>query len=563
MADQSTKPDVDNSESHSPMADNAPLPPSPPNPALLLAVAESTTSPPLPPLLPTADGKSSAMNHQLLDNNSATTKERRTRGNYIGLATTAYSASLITVGVMMPVVASFIAVGLYLTLPNSPLPPFLGLQPSSQWYTFVYSTFLTGILWLVVALPYCYLSTAQGANPRNYSLLRSRLHQLKASLGLKDFADGTYEEINTIDTVMERAGFDKYNKHIWNLVKEAYACCIDISRKLYKSPVGLTWIIGTGYNSAWTLLHHAEEVMIEVVDVETVVRGAEHDFLAIEGSGIDGNDVLLDNVIQAVDVLKPEVMVYFKEHQPSKSSVALSQLAQLIKHSPNLPGASDPAISISDKNGVSPDAQARADVLARVTLREVRSTLNDYRDKRWEGLVRQRSRLLKAIAVTGIVTHALLCITILAGMPPVAHQQFTPLQSGILAATMFYMVGAIAGLFVRFYSESQGGASVDDFGLSTTRLIAIPVLSGLAGILGVLVAEMLAGLDGPALLGSALVKSLELPTLFSLDPRLLLTAAIFGVAPNLAIKGLQQKANKYEDELQRTKAAETPAERKN
>ena len=553
MADQSTKPDVDNSESNSPMADNTALPPSPPNPALLLAVAESTTSPPLPPLLPTADGKSSAMNHQLPDNNSATTKERRTRGNYIGLATTAYSASLITVGVMMPVVASFIAVGLYLTLPNSPLPPFLGLQPSSQWYTFVYSTFLTGILWLVVAIPYCHLSTAQGANPRNYNLLRSRLHQMKASLDLKDYADSNYEEINTIDTVMEHAGFDKHNKHKWNLVKEAYACCIDISRKLYKSPVGLTWIIGTGYNSAWTLLHHAEEVMIEVADVVTVVRGAEHDFLAIEGSEINGNDELLDTVIQAVEVLEPEALAYFKEHQPSKSSVALSQLTKMINKS------SDPSSTgnASSKNGADPGARAQPEAAARAMLREVRSTLNDYRDKRWEGLVRQRSRLLKAIAVTGIVTHALLCITILAGIPPVAHQQFTPLQSGILAATMFYMVGAIAGLFVRFYSESQGGASVDDFGLSTTRLIAIPVLSGLAGILGVLVAEMLAGLGGPALLGSALVKSLELPTLFSLDPRLLLTAAIFGIAPNLVIKGLQQKANKYENELQSSKAAET------
>src|SRR6266487_2672554 len=538
MADQSTKPDVDNSESNSPMADDSALLPSLPNPAL-----------------PPADGKSSAMNHQLPDNNSATTKERRTRGNYIGLATKAYSASLLTVGVMMAVVASFIAVGLYLTLPNSPLPPFLGLQPSSQWYTFVYSTFLTGILWLVVALPYCHLSTAQGANPRNYNLLRSRLHQMKARLGLKDYADSNYEEINAIDTVMEHAGFDKHNKRTWNLVKEAYACCIDISRKLYKSPVGLTWIIGTGYNSAWTLLHHAEEVMIEVADVETVVRGAEHDFLAIEGSRINGSDELLDTVIQAVEVLEPAALAYFKEHQPRKSSVALSQLTKMINKS------SDPSstANASSKNGADPDARAQPEAAARAMLREVRSTLNDYRDKRWEGLVRQRSRLLKAIVVTGIVTHALLCLTILAGIPPVAHQQFTPLQSGILAATMFYMVGAIAGLFVRFYSESQGGTSVDDFGLSTTRLVAIPLLSGLAGILGVLVAEMLADLGGPALLGSALARSLELPTLFSLDPRLLLTAAIFGIAPNLVIKGLQQKANEYENELQSSKAAETQA----
>ena len=250
----------------------------------------------------------------------------------------------------------------------------------------------------MAAFPYCYLSTAQGANPRNYGLLKSRLHQLKASLDLQDCADGAYQ----------------------------------------------------------------------------------------------------------------------------------------------------------------------AEAMARVTLREVRSTLNDFRDKHWKGLVRQRIRLLMSIAVTGIVTHALLCLTILTSAPPVvlAHQQFTPLtslQSGITAATLFYMVGAVAGLFVRFYYESQGGTSVDDFGLATTRLVAIPLLSGLAGIGGVLVAEILAALGGPALIGSTTEKPIVFSTLFSLDPRLLFAAAIFGVTPNLVIKGLQQKADEYETELKSSTASKMQA----
>src|SRR5260370_30496063 len=151
---------------------------------------------------------------------------------------------------------------------------------------------------------------------------------------------------------MEHAGFDKHNKHKWNLVKEVYACCIDISRKLYKYPAGLPWIIGTGYNSAWTLLHHAEEVMIEVQDVENLVRGAKHDFLAIEGSKMNGQDELLEDIIQAITVLKPEALVYFKEHQPSKSGVALSQILQLINQANNSPlapqtsGKSDAAVHV-------------------------------------------------------------------------------------------------------------------------------------------------------------------------------------------------------------------------
>lgn len=489
------------------------------------------------------------------DNDEATTKmPKRTGRQRIGFALKAYSASLLMVGVMMPIVASLIAVGLYLTLQNSPLPPFLGIQPSSQWNTLVYSTFLSGIFWLVAAIPYCHWSTAQGAKSRNYSLLRSRLHQLKVSLGLKDYADGTYEEINDIDKVMEQAGFNKNNKHQWGVVKEAYACCIDISRRLYKFSVGLPWIIGTEYNSVWTLLHHAEEVMIEVADPETLVRGAKHDFLAIQGSQIDGQDELLEDVIQAVTVIQPEALPYFKEHQISKSSVALSQLTQLTQQS----NASSLVANVPSKNGADSDARMKANAAARATLREVRSALNDFRDKRWEGLVRQRSRLLMSIAITGIMTHALLGVTILTGAL-LTRGQLTSLQSGIMAATMFYVVGAVAGLFVRFYSESQGGTSMDDFGLSITRLAAIPLLSGLAGIGGVLVSVMLASLGGPTLLGSTTEKTVILSTLFTPDPRLLLAAAIFGVTPNLLIRGLKQKADEYATELKSSTSSITQA----
>jgi hypothetical protein len=510
----------------------------------------------------------------------STAKVTRTPIDSVRIGMIAYGAALLRVGVIVPVFASIIAVTLYLALPNSSLPPFLGVPSDSQWYTWVYSSFLTGVLWLVAALPFCYLSFAQSANPRNYTLLRSRLHQLKARLGMKDYADDEYEEINELTTVMKDAGFDIQNKHQWDVLKEAYASCIDVSRKLCKSPAGIRWVIGAGYNSAWTLLHHAEEAMIEVADIEEAVREAKHDFLAIQGSQIEGEDKLLEDVIQAVGVLKPGALVYFKEHQPSKSSMALTQLinksseqsstSSIDGNGSGKNGVKPDALAKDQhpgffqrlkwhhKNGVNPDALASVEPAARGMLREVRSTLNDFRDKRWEGLVRQRSGLLKAMAITGIVTHVLLVVTILTSSAPlVANQQLASAQSGILAAAAFYIVGAIAGLFLRFYSESRGVNSVDDFGLSSIRLVAIPLLSGLAGVGGVLFSEMLAALGGPALIGSPVEKHIVLSKLFSLDPQLLLTAAIFGVTPNLLIKGLQERANKYSAELQSSKAAET------
>jgi hypothetical protein len=538
----------------------------------------SSPSPVLPPLPPT-NGASllllspsmppSSPHPSSPESRDATRKVTRTPREAISIYFKAYIASLLTVGIIMPVVASLIAVGLYLAS-GSPI-PLLNVQPNSPWYVPLYSSLLTGIIWILVAIPFSSLCTAQGANAHNYGLLRSRLHQLKASLGLKDYADGSYEEINSIETVMNNAGFNEQNKHQRDVLKEAYACCIDISRKFYKFPAGLPWIMGTGYNDAWSLLHHAEEVMVEVQDVETVVRGAKHDFLSIEGSKMDGQDELLEDVIQAVSVIKPEAQIYFKEHQPSRSGVALSQLTQLINQpaaSPDAsrkkPGAHFPWTLLINQfsasshapgnNGVDPDVRAKAETAARGTLREVRSSLNDFRDQRWEGMVRQRGRLMMSIVVTGIITHALLCVIILTNPPPV-------LRLNLLAAALFYMIGAVAGLFIRFYSESQGGASLDDFGLSTTRLMAIPLLSGLAGVGGVFVLGGLAILGGPVLIQSSAAQSMSfsIARLFSLDPQFLLAAAIFGVTPNLLIKGLQQKANEYEDDLKSSKATGTQA----
>ena len=62
----------------------------------------------------------------------------------------------------MPVVASLIAVGLYVAS-GSPV-PLVGLQANSPWYVPLYSTLLAAILWLLMAIPFSSLCTAQGAN---------------------------------------------------------------------------------------------------------------------------------------------------------------------------------------------------------------------------------------------------------------------------------------------------------------------------------------------------------------------------------------------------------------
>ncbi len=479
-------------------------------------------------------------------NNGATTKVELTLRDRFEIMMKAYSASLLAVGDMMPVFASLVAAGLYL-FHTSLDRVTLAILNAGAFNALVFSSLFTGALWLVVSIPFCFLCTARNANPGNYIRLHSRLHQLQASLGLKNDVDVPSEEFNSI---MKAAGFDRESdRHTWSVVQEAYVCHMDICRKLKSFPAGLVWSTGTGYNSAWTLLHHAEEAMIEVTDVDTALRGAKHDFLAIQGSQIDSKDGLLADVIRAVAVLKlppDEAEDYLKEQQPGKMPVTLSQLTELIHHSSGV---------VSNKGVENAHPKTEAEAAARITLREVRSTLNSFRDNRWEGFVRQRGRLLRAIAVTGIVTYVSICFVLASGPPP----------DFILAATLFYIVGAIAGLFVRFYHESRSSTPIDDFGLTTIRLLAIPLLSGLAGMWGALLVILLPDLAfqfssqvSTAALQSSIAKGLN-DIQYLLSPQFLLAAAVFGATPNLVIQGLQRRAEEYASELKSSTASVTQA----
>ncbi len=466
---------------------------------------------------------------------------------------TGYGASLAMTGVMVPFVASVTMVAIYLALPNAFIPlPLLNIGPDSKWYAIAASTIFTILLWLIAALACLRFATAEGAHPRSYGLLKSRLCQLKANLGIDDSDDelkALEEKYGDIKVAVEKIK-DLQSKNVEggtcasNQVAQtdAYACYIDIRKMLQQYPAGVLWTSGTGYNNAWSLLHHAEEALIEWENVPELIRGAIHDKLAIQGSAISSKDELLDKLARAVTTLDPLAVAYLKDHQ-SKESSELDQLAEAFKQKAIKQIMSENGLDDDASKGVDPKAK----LMARVALREVRSTLNSFRDKSWEGIVRARNKLLASIAVTGTVTHILLSITILTSqMPNAVHP-----ASALMAATAFYLIGAVTGLFGRFYHESIASNAIDDFGFSIARLIATPLLSGLAGIGGVLFTVMFAALGGPAAGGMV-----TLGNIFNLDPKLFLAAAIFGLTPNLLIKGLQEKGRKYESDIESSKAAE-------
>lgn len=408
-------------------------------------------------------------------------------------------ASFIRMGVLMPTIAAALTGILYIVIPQP-------VQISLLW-----AVGITVVIWLMLALPCSSLITAEKVNPRSFGLLQSEMVLYEPYCNHPETANGSGSEVTEAFQYIKR-----------NL------CNAD----------SLSWVLETGYITSWETMHHAKEAFMEIGPETVVIGEALGDRLCIKGSAIENSDILLRNLTQAIRVLAPSAASYFEE---SPSSFPVSNLAARTP-----PGATnDPPHSVHDSSkststSNSPllivDDPAHLRAQARSILRQVRAALNRFIDDRWEGLVHTRNLLLATIAITGIAIYLLLVLAIVARAP----------VSSIIAGMVFYIVGAIAGLFGWLYRGSRIDTTVDDYGLSLARLIATPLLSGLAGLGGVVITLVL--------YTSLLVpKASSLPaspgSIFSLNPVLLVASALFGLFPSLVIGTLLQQSQHYVEDL--------------
>ncbi len=463
---------------------------------------------------------------QISTKDSVANESKRSFRDWIIIYLRAYGAALIGSVAIVPILASAVTIGLYLT----EVPQLTQTTPS--WHSVAFGALYTYIAWWVIAVFYSPLTAGRLVNTTSYGLLKSRLNQLEARLHEID-AEGKTKNWAEYQRVALREARDKIE---------------DLKSYLHRYPVGLPWVLSLGYVDVWSRLHRAEEALIEVEPVEMVVRGALHDKLAIQDSQISSRDELLQKLQQAVKELNPAMESDFKKNRPVQENEEIHKLFHYIKGIAIKAGVNLDD-DLSSRGNANQPISAEAEGRARFIAREVRRTLNEYRDRLWEGLVRVRNHLLATIFVTGFVAHILLCIAILEGVPTLADP--APNRDAIIAAAIFYIVGATAGLFGRIYRESRISTAVDDYGLSFVRLIATPLLSGLAGVGGVLI-------YGTVVSGGITILSNRVQNIFDLS-RLdyLIAAAVFGLAPNLIVRSLQERSEKYLSALQSSKGAET------
>src|SRR6266516_3899640 len=303
-----------------------------------------------------------------------------------------YFTALVASSAAVPIVAAMITVAVYV----APFPANWHL-----WIAVPLGAIITLITWLLFAIPCRRFASAIYANRCSYGSLINQLRDLRARLHVLDDRQQGKSGAPPSDTCKIA-------------LEEAHTWCDDIEWEL--TCKGLCWLLATGYINMWKLLHHAEEALIEVEPIEAVINTAVHDELCLQNSNISNSEVLLDKLRMAVKKMSPSAAVY------------------LTKQSREQEASSNPQ---SQGNQSRSDTEAEA----RTSLREVRRTLNEYRDNLWEGLIHTRNRLMMIVVITGFLAYILLSLSIVNAVEPL-H---------IVAATIFFLVGAIVGLFNRLH----------------------------------------------------------------------------------------------------------------
>jgi hypothetical protein len=361
--------------------------------------------------------------------------------------------------------------------------------------------------WLVVAFFYRVNTSADHANPRNYDLLRQNLARLNVRLEHAHLEEG-HESAKPSDATM--SSMDDLNRVIR---QRAYSDAVfeykEIDRGLRSS--GMPWVRGTGYIDLWRRVHRAEEALIKLEPYPEALTEAMRDEERLIEANMRNRELLLRRLRMAAAVL-----------DDSEGTVNLTFLAESANS------------ALAREEPVTPENRIKALAI----LSEVRYEINNFRDNILERIVAARNSLTDTSVLLSIVAYALLGLAIFVSAP-------TPV---IIWVVTYFLVGATMGLFAQARTAWNVGTATDEFDLSTTRLLHIPWLSGLAAVGGVFITSVLIGTDGPSTFSSAE----DLITIFDGSSRKFIIAAIFGLAPDLLIRRLAEQVEGYKADLQST-----------
>lgn len=426
-----------------------------------------------------------------------------------------YLPTMWAVAPLIPGLAAISVVATYLVAPDG-----------NGVAAFVVGSEIAAAIAIIGAIPLRMLATVRMAQTRTYWELRRRSEQLRGRLRVveHDLAGADW-------TTQKRMAAAEANKQL-----------VEVKRALLRPPSrsqtnGLEWVSAMGYVSLWRRVDRAEEALIDLEPRELVLSDALHDKLRMAGAGIkkDQLEPALDAAVKMLDATAFDQYFAPKMSQPPGESdlSAVSGVSGVALHlslanqSPPMPGGS-------------PRTLADPEQLARAILREIRHGLNSYVEDAMEGIVRVRNRLWRAILLTATVTFLLVGLAILNDVP----------KPQLIGASVFFLVAAIVGLFNRLRLQANADSAVEDFNLFEARLVHTPLISGLAGVAGVILVAI-----APAASGQPPVSVGGVFELSTNSLGLLAVAAAFGLAPDRIIGPLQDQTEKLKSQVKAGKAA--------
>jgi hypothetical protein len=511
-------------------------------------------------------------------------QKQKTSGRYMG------ALLVVGVGIPIPILAMFFTVFGYLVfsalaVPNSIITflPLLGL-------------IFTIIVWLLLAFLFLPMATARGGKLTDYELIQGDLSVLKAQFDavMKYNAAHIKAQQPAPPEASDKAQQPAPPEEPDEIAMAEIQSNLD-SIDLMLSRNGLTWVMRTGYINVWNLINKANEAMIDVLSPEQVIEGANYDILSLTGSKVPDFKDLIKQLEKAINILSSGSDRSRQSSEQNQDTSLQQNLARamiaLLTEKVDSTFSEKPLYkriwdsirnifrrdSLQQNNASTlqqPMAQALLALLkkaveqtgssaetrnkeqeARSTIRKARSALHNFTNERWDALVRARNQLMGAALLASIFTYLLVVLAILVSVVPGVVLPSTNFPAILGQITLFYLLGAVVGLFSRALSESNEKdtdiAHSDDYGLTAARILVTPMLSGLAALVGVLLVAMLSITLSTTISHGATTFSTFAANIynFNVNPQNLVFAAIFGYLPSLVIGLLKQQTNKIQSEI--------------
>ena len=312
------------------------------------------------------------------------------------------------------------------------------------------------VLWALAAVTYSFRTSAATANPRVYLDLISRTGDIDTALlrHLHEIAPGDHAAAREIGRLQAEV---VEMRRILGISLPAEIGGEDegiIAAETRPFTSRIHWLLGTAYIELYRRLHVLEADMLLFCAPAELKTTALADHFRLVNSRMPGGETWHYQLERSVIALGADSRTFFTPAPPPRPVVAAE--------TPALPEGAAAAPSAED---------------ARYLLRAVHSGIHDYRDSLFEGIVRQRGRTMWTLFATGAAGYLVLLLSMLGRVD----------RADVLGAAILFLAGAVVGLVNRLALVPDPASEIEDYGLSTVRLLQTVVVSGLSAVLGVVV----------------------------------------------------------------------------